>query len=131
MLSAFQDVPGSLAAAAELHRLCESHDVVFALTDTRESRWLPTVICQSLSRPLINVALGFDSFLVMRHGIPEGTAGPHLGCYFCQDIVAPLDSSKGRTLDQECTVRFWHRESYYKRGFEYLNEEVLTRCCVR
>ena len=29
---------------AELERLIKSHDVVFLLMDSRESRWLPTVI---------------------------------------------------------------------------------------
>lgn len=53
----------------------------------------------------ITAALGFDSYLVMRHGAgpmptapgPCGTAtdvestGPRLGCYFCNDVVAPID----------------------------------------
>ncbi|MBA0635942.1 hypothetical protein Godav_029798 [Gossypium davidsonii] len=78
----------------------------------------------------ITAALGFDSFLVMRHGpgpfnsIPNlkaetenslaagmdnlaltNTDGQHrLGCYFCNDVVAPTDSTSNRTLDQQCTV---------------------------
>jgi ubiquitin-like modifier-activating enzyme ATG7 len=80
----------------ELVSLIESHDVVFLLMDSRESRWLPTVIASALSKLVINVALGFDSYLVMRHGISEPNSDehhPHLGCYFCNDVVAPVDVS--------------------------------------
>lgn len=53
----------------------------------------------------MNAALGFDTYLVMRHGIHgdyEGECssllkdkifdvipGSQLGCYFCNDITAP------------------------------------------
>ncbi|KAG0018442.1 Autophagy protein 7 [Entomortierella chlamydospora] len=59
---------------------------------------------------VINAALGFDTFLVMRHGIGQdhehhASAGSlPLGCYFCNDVVAPTDSLSDRTLDQQCTV---------------------------
>jgi hypothetical protein len=49
----------------------------------------------------MNAALGFDSFVVMRHGLPQ-TASPtknpaspldikQLGCYYCSDIMAARD----------------------------------------
>uniref|UniRef100_A0A2K6FZA3 Ubiquitin-like modifier-activating enzyme ATG7 n=1 Tax=Propithecus coquereli TaxID=379532 RepID=A0A2K6FZA3_PROCO len=115
----------------QLEQLIESHDVIFLLMDTRESRWLPAVIAASKRKLVINAALGFDTFVVMRHGLkkpkhqgagdlcpsqPMASAdilgsslfanipGYKLGCYFCNDVVAPGDSTRDRTLDQQCTV---------------------------
>ncbi|XP_034389500.1 ubiquitin-like modifier-activating enzyme ATG7 [Cyclopterus lumpus] len=128
-----------------LEKLISEHDVIFLLMDTRESRWLPTVIAASKRKLVVNSALGFDTFVVMRHGLkkppvsqsvsagadsstscssassssttPAGSApsvpasslfsnipGHKLGCYFCNDVVAPGDSTRDRTLDQQCTV---------------------------
>ena len=63
---------------------------------------------------VINAALGFDTFMVMRHGvapvedknsedsecstpfqreIKPGARICHLGCYFCNDVVAPANVS--------------------------------------
>lgn len=102
-----QEEDNVLEDCRRLHDLIDSHDAVFLLTDTRESRWLPTLLCANTNKITITAALGFDSFLVMRHG-----AGPfssnderkRLGCYFCSDVVAPIDSTANRTLDQQCTV---------------------------
>ncbi|CAL8380154.1 unnamed protein product, partial [Boreogadus saida] len=129
----------------QLEKLVSQHDVVFLLMDTRESRWLPTVVAASQRKLVMNAALGFDTFVVMRHGLknppanqdagtgvdsspsasstsssqstPAGAApaaqgsslfsnipGHRLGCYFCNDVVAPGDSTRDRTLDQQCTV---------------------------
>jgi ubiquitin-like modifier-activating enzyme ATG7 len=130
-------------ATAQLHQLIADHDVVFLLTDTRESRWLPTLLAAAAGKMAITAALGFDTFLVMRHGLPQQPAAAaeaaaaaaaecaqrqqqqvatssssssssgttpvqrqeqQLGCYFCNDVVAPLNSPLDRTLDQQCTV---------------------------
>ncbi|OMO86219.1 UBA/THIF-type NAD/FAD binding protein [Corchorus capsularis] len=113
-----------------LNDLIDSHDVVFLLTDTRESRWLPSLLCANTNKITITAALGFDSFLVMRHGpgplnsttdlktettnslsaaidnlaLTNKDGRQRLGCYFCNDVVAPTDSTSNRTLDQQCTV---------------------------
>mmetsp|Transcript_4409 Transcript_4409/g.5077 ORF Transcript_4409/g.5077 Transcript_4409/m.5077 type:complete len:849 (-) Transcript_4409:41-2587(-) len=86
----------------KMQQLIDESDVVFLLTDTRESRWLPTVMARASNKMMINAALGLDSWLVMRHGgnVPNN----RLGCYFCNDVVAPENSTKNRTLDQQCTV---------------------------
>uniref|UniRef100_A0A3Q1BDX8 Ubiquitin-like modifier-activating enzyme ATG7 n=1 Tax=Amphiprion ocellaris TaxID=80972 RepID=A0A3Q1BDX8_AMPOC len=112
----------------QLEKLISEHDVVFLLMDTRESRWLPTVIAASKRKLVVNAALGFDTFVVMRHGLKKppvsqsvstgadsspsspgsslfsNIPGHKLGCYFCNDVVAPGDSTRDRTLDQQCTV---------------------------
>lgn len=96
------------------------------------SRWLPTLLARVYNKLLINIALGFDTFLVMRHGttdssapVPPSPPAPPstgagaaaiatavpglLGCYFCNDVVAPANSTHDRTLDQQCTVGSHHR----------------------
>lgn len=94
----------------QLRDLIASHDVIYALTDSREARWLPSVLCAAMDKLLINSALGFSTYLVMRHGgapldvTSDKAATSRAGCYFCNDVVAPVDSMKDRSLDQQCTV---------------------------
>ncbi|XP_050918323.1 ubiquitin-like modifier-activating enzyme atg7 [Lathyrus oleraceus] len=122
-----QEQENVLDDCRRLRDLIDAHDAVFLLTDTRESRWLPTLLCANAIKITMTAALGFESFLVMRHGAgPFSSAcdssaetassssadlsvndanGKHrLGCYFCNDVVAPTDSTSNRTLDQQCTV---------------------------
>jgi ubiquitin-like modifier-activating enzyme ATG7 len=114
------DSPTSIAQAkadvAKLEKLIAEHDAVFLLMDSRESRWLPTVIGAAKGKVrlssifsilllnhspcgqiVMNAALGFDTFLVMRHGARASSTPPNgsrLGCYYCNDIVAPSDVSE-------------------------------------
>ncbi|CCE61607.1 hypothetical protein TPHA_0A05330 [Tetrapisispora phaffii CBS 4417] len=88
----------------KLDELIKEHDVIYILTDSREARWLPTVLGNVHKKIVINVALGFDSYLVIRHGNQSQEEAEQLGCYFCNDVVAPTDSLSDRTLDQMCTV---------------------------
>mmetsp|Transcript_37995 Transcript_37995/g.119675 ORF Transcript_37995/g.119675 Transcript_37995/m.119675 type:complete len:280 (+) Transcript_37995:519-1358(+) len=129
------EVDGVRADTEALDELVQQHDILFLLTDTRESRWLPTLLAAARRKLAVTAALGFDTFLVMRHGLPPpaeeaaalGAGGlpagyeqaapaeaaappppppprPRLGCYFCNDVVAPANSMTRRTLDQQCTV---------------------------
>ncbi|SPO06638.1 related to APG7 (component of the autophagic system) [Cephalotrichum gorgonifer] len=87
----------------KLQTLIKEHDVIFLLMDTRESRWLPTVMGKAEGKIVLTAALGFDSYVVMRHGA-ENSEGVALGCYFCNDVVSPSNSMRDQTLDQQCTV---------------------------
>ena len=83
-----------------LRRLISEHDAIILLMDSRESRWLPSVIGKAEGKIVLNAALGFDTYVVMRHGAPandrqgkEGEKREALGCYFCNDVVAPANVS--------------------------------------
>ena len=93
------DEAKSLSDFNTLKKLIEEHDAIFLLMDTRESRWLPTVMGKSSGKVVMNAALGFDTFVVMRHGShdPEHPA-QELGCYFCNDVVAPVDVRRPRSM---------------------------------
>lgn len=76
-----------------LQKLVDEHDAIFLLMDTRESRWLPTVMGKAAGKIVMNAALGFDTYVVMRHGVASESGKEALGCYFCNDVVAPQDVS--------------------------------------
>jgi ubiquitin-like modifier-activating enzyme ATG7 len=78
----------------KLKKLIDEHDAIFLLMDTRESRWLPTVMGKAAGKIVLNAALGFDTYVVMRHGLKVTAEGEEeFGCYFCNDVVAPADVS--------------------------------------
>lgn len=93
-------------ATARLDALTKEHDFVWALTDSREARWLPSVLAKLHDKRVITVALGFDTCLIQRHGrrSQPKEADDGLSCFFCHDVVVPGDTMAGRSLDQACTV---------------------------
>lgn len=94
----FTDEERAKADLEKLEQLIREHDAVFLLMDTRESRWLPTVIGKATGKIVMNAALGFDSYVVMRHGAEkkDQIEDAALGCYFCNDVVAPADVSSSQ-----------------------------------
>lgn len=76
----------------KLQQLVDSHDAIFLLMDSRESRWLPSVMGKATGKIVMNAALGFDTYVVMRHGAaPDDGTEETLGCYFCNDVVVAAD----------------------------------------
>lgn len=53
---------------------------MFLLLDSREARWLPTVLANKYDKACITLGLGFDSFVIVRHGVPPHIYNP--GNYF-------------------------------------------------
>lgn len=102
-----------------LAHLIRSHDAVFLLTDSRESRWTPTFLGGLFNVPTFTVALGFDSLIVVRHGLSNAaSAKPDspksfiasnqstLGCYFCIDPYA-VPGTNRRILNESLDDIHW------------------------
>ncbi|PIL27992.1 hypothetical protein GSI_09936 [Ganoderma sinense ZZ0214-1] len=84
-------------AKKDVATLIDEHNAIF-LMDLREAHWLPTVLGTAKAKVVLNARLGLDMFLVMPHGARKPDAElKRLGCYDCNDIVAPSDE-EFRTL---------------------------------
>jgi ubiquitin-like modifier-activating enzyme ATG7 len=69
------EATAATAAAARLDALVLGHDAVFLLLDSREARWLPAVAAAARGKLVVTAALGFDDFVVVRHGAPPLRGG--------------------------------------------------------
>jgi ubiquitin-like modifier-activating enzyme ATG7 len=89
-----------------LDQTIREHNAVFLLTDTRESRWLPTLLTSTYSNIMcFTCAIGFDTFVAMRHGLfADENQTPELACYFCADTLEPSDTITDASMDERCTV---------------------------
>lgn len=88
--------------ATHSHRRCKGQGWSSGLTFSAQQTLQLTV---SVNQLVMNVALGFDTYLVMRHGLPPTDAASveavkpgsvyrgQLGCYYCNDVVAPMNVS--------------------------------------
>ena len=65
----------------QLEKMVAEHDVLFLLLDSREARWLPTLLANKYDKACITVGLGFDSFVIVRHGVPPNLYEPGTNFY--------------------------------------------------
>ena len=79
----------------QLIHYIQTRDIIFLLTDTRESRWLPCLLGKVFHKTIITIGLGVDSFLV-------NVSKPGSTCFFCNSPNAPTQT-KG-TPDERCTI---------------------------
>jgi ubiquitin-like modifier-activating enzyme ATG7 len=87
-------------AIGQFETLVKDADLVFLLTDSKEGRWLPTMLGKYHNRVVINVALGMDTWVAMLHG----SRGSTHGCYFCHSLSAPQNSMNNQPMDMQCSV---------------------------
>jgi len=94
--------------AADRHGRRQGQGAPVSLSDTLCAYRRPVLMPLFVSQLVMNVALGFDTFLAMRHGLAPSPNSPapdpaaaastssspfrgRLGCYYCNDVVAPQD----------------------------------------
>jgi ubiquitin-like modifier-activating enzyme ATG7 len=51
-----------------LEKLIEEYDIVFNVLDSREARYFPTLFSGIYNRLCISVGLGYDNFVIVKHG---------------------------------------------------------------
>ncbi|EKX74104.1 autophagy protein, putative [Theileria equi strain WA] len=98
-----EDINNAVNAMEEIMDSC---DVLFLSTDSKESRWLPSLLAsvrnfKGDNTPLvISVGLAFDSLMIIRHSFREFVGA----CYFCSESSVLQDTISGRPIDETCTI---------------------------
>ncbi|VDK45522.1 unnamed protein product [Anisakis simplex] len=80
-------------SVTKLEGLIKQSDVVFLVMDSREARWLPTLLSRIHGKLTISVAMGFDSYVVIRHGLSIPVDRSAAETISCEDIFESGDST--------------------------------------
>jgi len=84
-----------------LIELIKCHDIIWCLTDNKESRWTPTVVGLCEKKIVVSVGLGVDQYVVT---LSNGETLSSGGCFFCNDVVGPVNSIAGKSPEERCSI---------------------------
>lgn len=90
----------------QIDQLFRDNHVILLLTETIESKWLPTVLATAYNMPCFTALTGFEKFLVMRHGRSLKDEC-QMACCFCNDPDDIEDKSRTSRPGVETIASSW------------------------